>query len=116
MKRGFTLIELIGTIVILGLILVLIVPTISNSLKKGVSDADNTTIENIKRAARNYASDNKDSTCVYVSTLQSQGYLDDSLLWPSDKTEVSGKVTIIKTTNNAGKIKYTLKYEKEGNC
>lgn len=116
MKKGFTLIELIGTIVILGVALVLIIPTVTNSLKKGVEDADKKTEESIKNAARNYVSDNRSSTCVNVETLQSQGYLDDNLKWPSDNTNIVGKVNISSTVYTSGKIKYTFTYSKNGNC
>lgn len=116
MKKGFTLVELIGTIGIFSLVLVLIVPAVTNSLRKGIEDADENTISNIKSAARNYVSDNKSSTCVNVSTLKNNGYLDDNLVWPSDKTAVLGKVTIGKSVNSAGKIKYTFTYSKTGNC
>lgn len=115
-NRGFTLIELIGTIVILAIALVLIVPTVTNSLRKSVEDADNKTIENIKSAARNYVSDNRKATCVNVSTLMSFGYLDDDLKWPSDKSFVGGKVDISSTVNSAGKVKYTFNYSKTGSC
>lgn len=99
-KNGFTLIELIGTIVILSVILMLIVPEVTKRVKDASKDADEKTIENIELAAKNYASDNKDKTCVEISTLKSEGYLDDDAKIPKDKNgQDIVSVTIEKNKN-----------------
>lgn len=94
-NKGFTLIELVGTLVILSLMLLIITPAISNSLKKGVQDADKQTQGSIIMAAKNYFSDNKDKAkdkaCVNLSDLQSEGYIDD-VVNPSDGTHITGVV------------------------
>ncbi len=90
-NKGFTLIELVGTLVILSLMLLIITPAISNSLKKGVQDADKQTQGSIIMAAKNYFSDNKDKDCVNLSDLQSEGYIDD-VVNPSDGTHITGVV------------------------
>lgn len=112
-KKGFTLIELIGTIVILSLALVLIIPTVTNSIKKSVEDADASTKKSIEAAARNYVSDNRSVSCVNIETLIENGYLNDDLKRPSNKENITGSVRIDKKQNSAGKIKYTLKYQEE---
>ena len=92
-NKGFTLIELVGTLVILSLMLLIITPAISNSLKKGVQDADKQTQESIIIAAKNYFSDNKDKDKDFdnLSDLQSEGYIDD-VVNPSDGTHITGVV------------------------
>ena len=90
-NKGFTLIELVGTLVILSLMLLIITPAISNSLKKGVQDADKQTQGSIIMAAKTYFSDNKDKDCVHLSDLQSEGYIDD-VVNPSDGTHITGVV------------------------
>ena len=115
-NKGFTLIELIGTIVILSLILLVIVPPISNSLKKGIDKADKQIEESIIMAAKNYSSDNKNAECVDLSTLQEEGYIDKNLKSPKDNEEITNKkviITIDKTPS--GEAKYSYEYE-EGNC
>lgn len=116
MKNGFTLIELIGTVVIISLALLIIIPTVSRSMKKGVSDADKQTIASVELAAENYNLDNPGSDCVTIDTLQNQGYLDDDLKRPSDSTNLTGRVKITKEVTNSKKIKYTYKYETNTTC
>ena len=115
-KKAFTLIELIGTVVILSLIVLIITPAISDNVKKGVEDAKKQTEESIILAAKNYVSDNKSATCVTLQTLQSEGYIDDNLKDPSDSNKIltNKKVTITRTQQE-NKVKYKYTYE-EGNC
>lgn len=116
-NKGFTLVELIGAIVILAIILVIITPLVTTTLKKGVEDADKQTINSIKAAARSYVSDYRDAQCITVNELQTNGYLEDDIKWPStsNKEKVQGSVKIDQA-NNAGKIKYTITYCKSSNC
>lgn len=106
-NKGFTLIELVGTIVIISLILLIVTPAISNSLKKGVSNADKQMEESIIMAAKNYFSDNKNRSCVKLSTLQEEGYADINIKKPSDG-EIITNVKVVKNGN-----KYELK---DGEC
>lgn len=116
MKNGFTLIELIGTVVIISLALLIIIPIVSRSMKKGVADADKQAIASVELAAENYNSDNPGSSCVTVTKLQDEGYLDDNLKRPSDSSNLTGRVMITKTVTNSKKIKYTFKYETDVEC
>ncbi len=114
-KNGFTLIELIGTMVILSLILLIITPAITNSLKKGINNADDQVKESIIAAARNYVSDHKNTTCVNLSTLQNDGYLDENIKSPKDETPIVNKKIVVTKYNTSGKTKYTYSYE-DGSC
>lgn len=124
MNKGFTLIELIGTIVILSLVVLIAVPVISKSLNKGVKDADEQFKKNVELAAENWSSDNKDqlpknegeNKKVQTSTLKLEGYLDGNIVKPSDNTSLEGSCVIITRKNEATASKPAYKYEFQENC
>lgn len=58
MKKGFTLVELIGVVVILGLISLIAIPTVTSSLKKYKASLYDDAITNIEQAARNWGAEN----------------------------------------------------------
>ena len=57
-NKGFTLIELIGTIVILALIALVVFPATLSVLNKGQNEVDNSVKETIIAAAHKYVTDN----------------------------------------------------------
>ena len=80
-KKGFTLVELLGVMTVLGIIALLIIPavekTISNSKKKGLENQKNTIIS----GAKSWMTDNKelvedDEVIVTVGDLKQEGYLE----------------------------------------
>lgn len=84
MKKGFTLVELLGVIVILGLIAMIAIPTINTALNNSRDKAYNEQINTIEDAARSYMSKNSlklpnqtegKKCCLKVSTLQNEGLL-----------------------------------------
>lgn len=111
---GFTLVELIGTVAIISLAMLIIIPTVSKSMKQGIEDADAKTIDGIILAAQNYISDNGYINCVRVSNhLVNNGYLDEIPKKPSDNTSLNGVVKVtkeIKGSAGSKKIKYTYSY------
>ena len=69
MKKGFTLIEILAVVTIMGLIFILVIPKIGTSLKHKKKDVDTTTNNLIITAAKNYVNDNQDTfdkidTCI----------------------------------------------------
>ncbi len=84
-KQGFTLVELLAVIVILGLIALVSVPAITGIIKNSKEELSASQIETIKMAAKNWASDIKNvnklpqeenkEVCIYFATLQDKGYL-----------------------------------------
>lgn len=58
MKKGFTLVELIAVLVILGLISLIAIPTVNNSLKKYRNSLYEDAVKNIEQAAKNWGADN----------------------------------------------------------
>ena len=58
-KKGFTLVEILATIIILGLIVVLIVPNITGTSKNAKESILKTKINNLEKAAVIYAQDHR---------------------------------------------------------
>lgn len=124
MNKGFTLVELIGTIIILSLVVLIAVPAISRSLNKGVSDADEQFKRSVELAAESWASDNKENLPktqgdifqIYTEDLKYYGYLDGKLIRPSDKKSLENSCVIItkKSADDADKVLYEYKFQE--NC
>ena len=57
-KKGFTLIEIMGVIVVISLIFLIAIPTILNKVKKGQDTIDESTQNMIISATKDYMSDN----------------------------------------------------------
>lgn len=123
-KKGFTLTELLGVIVLLVLITMITIPIISNAIKNGKETADKQTEENIVLAARNWAADNKQVLVdnakptykVSIQTLKDGGYIDRDIKLPSTDEEITNTCVEIKdiTSSEAIKKQYTYTYSK--NC
>ena len=96
MKKGFTLIEVIGTIVILAIIVSIALPATLSVLNKGQSNVDNSVKELVTTAAAKYVNERKndfpkqlrtissvktygDKGNIYVTTLLEQGYIEQSI-------------------------------------
>ena len=117
-NKGFTLIELVGTIVILSFLLLIISPIITRSIRNGVETADRQVKSNIELAAKNWASDNKgflpkvqnEVYKVTISDLQNEGYLDDVKL-PSDLSDINTSCVFITKVNSDDSVKNKYKYE-----
>lgn len=111
MNRGFTLIELIGTVVILAVISLIAFPAILNMLNSSNKELDNKTQEFIKSAALEYVHDHKDnySNSVSVQELMEGGYISTSVV--CDDCEIINDTISVSRSGE----KYTLTYnEKEG--
>lgn len=108
-KNGFTLLELLGVIVILVLVIMLVSPVIQKQVKKSHKIIDNAQIENIKAAANNWVIDmaadhpaslpsNSGDMCfITISTLKNGGYIDEDLKDTTTNTEISDDLQIVIT-------------------
>lgn len=100
-KKGFTLVELLAVIVLLGLIALIAAPAITGIIKQSkdsLSDSQKTSIE---LSAKNWATDNmtklpSDGNCIWVEleTLQAGGYADLELKDPKTGNPMQACVTI----------------------
>lgn len=126
MKKGFTLVELLGVIVILGIIAMIAIPTINSALNSSRQKAYDEQIKTLEDTARTYMSKNSlklpsqsegSKCCLSVSVMKQSGLLtDEDIKNPkykegsSDTTEnfenFNGNV-IITFTNNKYKYAYS---------
>lgn len=109
MKKGFTLVELIGVIVLLGAILLIIVPIVSNDLKQGKNESLNTQIKNIELTMATYNNQPSLNETYYLtlSQLKQAGLVEHDLKNPVTN-EYFANDMLLKMTNVDGVINYTV--------
>lgn len=122
-KNGFTLIELLAVLVILGVIGTIIYPIVSDILSDVEEKAYNQQINAIKRAAKNYASDNssilieinendeiQNKSCyVKLSSLKSGGYLEnEDTIDPRDDNNINDAVVDLEYDFANNQYNYTV--------
>lgn len=101
-KNGFTLIEILAVIVVLGLLTIIITPTVSNLLKDSEESLYNKQIDSILSATKKYVvehsellPDELDYNAIYISDLISNGVIDnDEVINPKTKEQMNGCVVI----------------------
>ena len=116
MKKGFTLIEMIGVMVILSLLMAFAMPSIINYIKKGGDTKDKVVIEMIYDAAKNYVSDNKNmfkkdennTYCISLYTLASEGYIESPMTLSSSDDDITSE-----SSTKTVKVTYDKKYKYE---
>ena len=90
MKRGFTLVELLGVLIIISVLALLIVPNVSKYINSFRLDSYNKQIASIEMAAKNWAVDNPGELpfsegafiTITIAKLQEENYLDKNLKNP----------------------------------
>ncbi len=109
MKKGFTLVELIGVIIILALIALLAFPPILNSIRKTKAEISDASKEILYNAASLYVSENLNdfpktngnTFCVTLNTLSSKEYLPTKVYDSVTGEEISSDSLIeVKVENN----------------
>lgn len=117
-KKGFTLIELMGVIMILGVIALIAIPVVDRQLKESKKDLSQTQKENIKDAAKMWAAKNiynlpeSGASCyIKYSDLTSGGYLKEELKDPNTNVEFSDDTVSIKVEKDANYNKYNYYVE-----
>ncbi|MBR3363079.1 MAG: prepilin-type N-terminal cleavage/methylation domain-containing protein [Bacilli bacterium] len=130
MKKGFTLVELLGVIVIIAVIATIAAIAVDNSIKKGKESTCKAQKENIIEAAKTWQIDNSitSNTQVYVNNssqnndLTKGGYLDENLKNPMTdekyESNIYVQITIIENDNsdNQGYDYKLMKGNTEINC
>jgi len=103
-RKGFTLVEVMATIAILGILVILVTPSIIDIRKDMLQKTYDSRVSLIKNAALDYANDNLDQVPVLVNTsipnsscltVTIKKLIDDGYLAGSDnnKTEMHNPVT-----------------------
>ena len=115
MKKGFTLVELIGVIIILGVIALITFPIIDKSIKNSKQQALDRTIDSIEEAAYRYSIENDIGYSTEYKTLQlsdliSKGFLKENITNPVTDEQMQGCVLYRwDETNN----QYIFEYDEE---
>lgn len=115
MKKGFTLVELLATITILGIIALLLVPTVTGVISNFPNDSSENQKKSIVAAAKLWGSDHRlelpttegETMCVSVAELKN-GYLEDDIVDPDTKEAISDHVGVeIKRVGKSYEYTYT---------
>ena len=101
-KKGFTLIEIMAVMVVLGLLITTIVPVVSNLLKDSEDTLHDEQIDLVVKASQKYMIENSnllpegsDYSAVYIDDLINSGVIDnDSVIDPKTKEELDGCVVV----------------------
>lgn len=101
-NNGFTLIELIGVIIIITLLGLLIIPIVDQIIKENQDNLYTVQVKNIEEAAKNWGAENisllpnatDTEVIVTLTTLKSGGFLPESIVNPKTKEEMTGCVRI----------------------
>lgn len=125
-KNAFTLIELLAVILILGMIVVIIMPTFTDTLNRTREKLNNSQKDQIIKAARNWGveklslnSDSQNIKYVTIDTLQNDGFLEDKEIKNLINKKTIQKDTIICIRYKNNQYIYTYEgdpIEGEGNC
>ena len=115
-KNGFTLIEILAVIIILGVVGLIVMPVVTSSLKESKDELYNVQISNIKEAAKTWAADNiytlpteiNKSVIVTLGTLQTEGYIDAGIKNPKTNEEFNVEETCVKVLYNGKKYTYSV--------
>ena len=114
-KNGFTLVELLAVVTIISILLLLVVPKITNQLNNSKSEVNEVTKKIIYSAAEKYIKDNNMKIeydyCLSVEELQDKEYLSDTITDNKSGLDISKKSVKITPKDN---LKY--EYELTGEC
>ncbi|MDD4643910.1 MAG: prepilin-type N-terminal cleavage/methylation domain-containing protein [Bacilli bacterium] len=118
MKRGFTLVEVLAVIVIIGVLGVIIIPPVLSSIEKSKKVAYDNLIENIEQTTQLYVRNNKDNIAgitvvgnTVVITLQNlvdAESLGTPVVDPRSKKEISLATTVSILVEPRGKYVVTV--------
>ena len=123
LKKGFTLVELMGVIVILGVIALIAIPTIDRQLKEGKRDLSQAQLDNIKSAAKLWVADNPndmpqngEECYLKYSTLVDSGYAEENLKEISSNTDIVDNKLKIKISKDStyNKYNYIVEFNNNG--
>lgn len=117
-KKGFTLVELLAVIVLLGLIALIAAPAITGIIKQSKDSLSDSQKQSIEMSAKNWATDNmgklpSNGNCILVklSTLQSGGYADLEIKDPKTGKILTDSDITVKITRNNKQLIYEVSPE-----
>jgi len=117
MKKGFTLVEMLGVIILISLLVILVFPNMKNTIKNKQHEIDSVSVEILKQASnlyvqnnqKNYSKINNNKYCIAIDELINSGYLKDSFKYSNEDIKEIKKIQV--TYNNG--YEYELVDSKE---
>ena len=112
-NKGFTLVELLGVIVLLGILGIVIIPKVGDSITNSKETALKTQEETIKKAAYDFLEDNtefleeNDTITIKLGVLKQKGYLPVNIKNPKTRKNISNE-SLITVTKIGGTYKISL--------
>lgn len=136
-RRGFTLIEVLAVVVLIGIIAILIVPSLLGTVSTGKNTSYEIIIKNIVTSSKMYYEEceygdlsdeakygeyackiNDSKVTITLDALANTGFLDSTfdkeqnkkvVIDPRNNNDISScSITITKTKNEKGKVTYTV--------
>ena len=119
-KNGFTLVEMLGVIIILAFLMSIVLPNLINFIKEKNEDADEMNRKLIYNAVELYIDDNKsdfpkvegNSYCITLETLTTADYLKSPIKFSDSDVDV----TKLKTVQVTYQDKYTYSIVDNDDC
>lgn len=107
-KKGFTLIELVGIIALLGIIFLVTYTEVNKSIDKSNNELYQAQLSNIKASAQDWTADHinelpendGDSIQVTLSELKQGGYIESNIENPKTKKQLSDTIYVKITKKN----------------
>ena len=107
-KKGFTLIEVLATVVILGILVLLTIPIISSNIQKTKTRAYESQVKAINSAARKYMTrnthllpdENNPESIIQLVSIAVAGLIEDNIENPLTGGTMNGCVKVSYNKNN----------------
>ena len=123
-KNGFTLVELLGVMVILSLISVITVPAVTKSLNKYKTKLCNSQIDEIISAAKTWGNENilllpeneGETYEISLQQLAEYGYIDEKVNNPVTNENFDKENTIVTITKKGKRYKYSMNSDTVDTC
>jgi prepilin-type N-terminal cleavage/methylation domain-containing protein len=116
MKKGFTLVELLGVIAILGIIALIATPAINRSLIQGKEELYQTQIKQIIKGCKSYYAEHlsemptnlNQKVCKTLDVLKSSGYLPLDIKNPKTGADFPGTTNVCITKTGENEFTYSV--------
>lgn len=122
MKKGFTLIEVLGVLVLLGIIALISIPQVKNLINGSEDDLYNDQINNIKEGLKDWAHDNifllpeeDDYILLSLGQIKQAGFLEQKIENPK-KNNCFSNSSLLKISKKNNQYDYSIDSLEEVKC